>query len=97
MSTVVVQARVGFISAVARVAAIVRLHRLPKGSWSPGIRIPFFLRGRKPEFSTDSPMQPSRASAQILRQYVPRSGCFQLARSQRTACCECGGNGGANP
>ena len=32
MSTVVVQARVGFISAVARVAAIARLHRLPKGS-----------------------------------------------------------------
>ena len=30
-----------------------------------------FLKKRKPEFSTDSPMQPSRASAQILRQYAP--------------------------
>jgi hypothetical protein len=39
MSTVVVHARVGFISAVARVAAIERLHRLPKEgqleSWNP--------------------------------------------------------------
>ena len=36
-------------------------------SWNPN---PVFKKG-KPEFSTDSPMQPSRASAQILRQYAP--------------------------
>ena len=72
MSTVVVQARAGFIGAVARVAAIARLHRLPKGSWSLGIRIPFFFKkGENPNFPPDSPMQPSRASAQILRQYAP--------------------------
>ena len=44
MSTVIVQARVGVISAVARVAAIGCLHAYRKGSWSPGIRIPFFKK-----------------------------------------------------
>lgn len=44
MSTVVVQVRVGVISAVARVAAIGCLHAYRKGSWSPGIRIPFLKK-----------------------------------------------------
>lgn len=31
----------------------------------------FFKKGENPNFPPDSPMQPSRASAQILRQYAP--------------------------
>jgi len=70
MSTVVVHARAGFIGAAARVAAIA-LHRVLKRqleSWNP---TRFFKKGENPNFPPDSPMQPSRASAQILRQYAP--------------------------
>ena len=38
-------------------------------SWNPNPV--FFKKGENPNFPPDSPMQPSRASAQILRQYAP--------------------------
>jgi hypothetical protein len=38
-------------------------------SWNPNPV--FFKREKTPNFPPDSPMQPSRASAQILRQYAP--------------------------
>ena len=82
MSTVVVQARVAFISAVARVAAIARLHRLPKGSWSPGIRIPFFLKREKTRIFHRTARCSPPARALRFSGSMPRSGCFQLARSQ---------------
>jgi hypothetical protein len=97
MSTVVVQARVGFVSAVARVAAIERLHRLPKEgqleSWNPNL---FFLK-RKPEFSTGQPDAALPRERSDSPAVCPAQVAFSWLDRKRTACCECGGNGGANP